>query len=122
MPRQWSVPLSIALALVLGASGGSASADDAVTEGLFSKESIEFRQHYGFRHDDSYLRAISADPTLSSQGYDVPLTAGETQDMDRRERIPRLLTPLKELGALQPDIYGGVHIDQARRPDSPIPH
>jgi hypothetical protein len=76
-----------------------------------------FRQDYGLRSDDGWIRAVAADPAAApgKVKYGVALTPGEVSDLDRRtlatERLKRFVV---DYGLAHPESYAGAWIDHQR--------
>lgn len=75
-----------------------------------------FRETFGLRSDDAWIRAVAADP-LSAPGlaaYGVPLTPEEVVELDRRQRESQpVARTIQEYSESFPTQAAGVYIDQA---------
>jgi hypothetical protein len=90
--------------------GASASADPAF-EAVVA-EAIRFRQDFGLRSDEAYVRAVAADPA-AVMNYGVPLTVGEEADLNGRGSTVAELGPiLQEYGEQHRDEFAGLYVDQ----------
>lgn len=79
-------------------------------------EAQAFRQDFGLRADDAYVRETVEDPTLqrSVDSYGVPLTPPEESDLTLRDDAEEAMDLIDDYGATHAsDSYAGTYIDQA---------
>ena len=80
-------------------------------------EARRFREAYGLRADETWLREVAADPgaELGRQRYGIPLTADEVRELDRRAAgIDSIRRIVVDYGLAHPDEYAGAFIDHQR--------
>lgn len=73
-----------------------------------------FRELFGLRADDAWIRQVAADPTSEAgeTAYGVPLTPAERADLDQRaDKSHPIAEVIEAYGSGQPD-WGGLFIDQ----------
>lgn len=128
------VVANIALVLVVGwdtaqpfmpgpgpaaSAGPRSAAPDSSAEPSGDVESLvvmsaTFRREFGLRADDAWVREVAADPA-ARWNYGVPLTAAEEAELDGRSAHVNELAPVLEAyGALHPDEFAGMYVDQER--------
>lgn len=77
-------------------------------------EARRFRDRYGLRADDVWIRAVAADP-LAQQGivdYGVPLMPFERLDLEHRRTDIDLLRQINDYGSLFAGSFAGAYVDQ----------
>lgn len=74
-----------------------------------------FREDYGLRADDEWIRDVAADPTSDRTSFGVPLTTGEVAELNRRtaaaDEIKNLVV---DYALAHADEYAGAYTDQQR--------
>jgi hypothetical protein len=78
------------------------------------EEARQFRVRYGLRADESWIRAVAADPA-AQQGvvdYGVPLMPFELLDLESRRTDVDLLRQINDYGGLFPESFAGAYVDQ----------
>lgn len=79
-----------------------------------AEEARRFRVRYGLRADETWIRAVAANPT-AKQGvvdFGVPLMPFERLDLEHRRTDVDLLRQINDYGSLFPDSYAGAYVDQ----------
>ena len=85
---------------------------------VIARELIEarrFRENYGLRADDDWIRQVAADPSSAAGKvkYSVPLTPAEVADLDQRAlAVDAIKQLVVDYGAAHPADFGGAWIDQ----------
>lgn len=77
------------------------------------EDARQFRVRFGLRADESWIRAVAADPT-AQQGlvdFGVPLMPFERSDLEERRTDVDLLTQINGYGSMFPDSYAGAYVD-----------
>lgn len=76
-------------------------------------EAIAFRQRFGLRADETWVRAVAADPDaqIGVREFGLPLLPEELNDLQSRTWDPDLFQQVRQYGLLFPDDYGGARIN-----------
>jgi hypothetical protein len=78
-------------------------------------EATRFRQAFGLRADEAWIRIVAADPASEPglRTFGVPLLPSEVDDLlARASRTDDIVPIVEQYGAAVPDDWAGVYIDQ----------
>jgi YD repeat-containing protein len=92
-----------------------AEEDPPPTEAETLDRAEQFRQEFGLRSDEAFIRQTYDDPALagSIDDYGIPLTVAEQADMESRLAVQDQLDVIDDYGqGSAPETYAGVYLDQ----------
>jgi hypothetical protein len=76
-------------------------------------EAIQFREQYGLRADEAWVRSVAADPAaIIDEAYGVPLLPAEVADLQSRHWPNTLITQLREYGLQFPEDFAMAYINE----------
>jgi hypothetical protein len=76
-------------------------------------DAMEFREQYGLRADEDWIRSVAKDPTSRTlERYGVPLLPAEVADLQSRRWPNTLITQLREYGLQFPEDFATAYINQ----------
>ena len=108
---------SLALALALGASGGSAADDERTNAEVSSTDyakALRFRTMFGLEADQALILRAETDPDYSTDLYGVPLSAHEQRELQRRVGVEMSSRDAVKWASGESS-FGGWYIDQLDR-------
>lgn len=99
-----------------GSSGTPQPSESALTATELSA-AIKFRDTFGLRSDEAWIRLVSADPAsqVGFTKYGVRLSPQEVEDLDTRTvAVEAIKTQVVNYGLAHPDDWAGAYVDQRR--------
>lgn len=91
----------------------AAAAPSAIPEEI--RDAIAFRNRYGLRADEAWVREVAADPEAQAaiNEYGVPLTPAEFVELRGRRFDLDVFDDVQAYGRLFPEDYAGAYLNQA---------